>query len=101
MLSLMVAITTLLVAAMFVLYFLEEPSKTPKTMAVNANVLKTLKSQATTKILRKKLVGAEASKEPQLQTCPHHLGYLKENAKYKQVPNECLSCPKILECLGI
>jgi hypothetical protein len=30
--------------------------------------------------------------------CPHHLGYLSELPSNKSIPEECLLCPKLLEC---
>jgi hypothetical protein len=31
--------------------------------------------------------------------CPHHLGYLKKRSKDESVPDSCLTCPKILQCM--
>ena len=31
--------------------------------------------------------------------CPYHFGYLKEKAKSAPIPEECLTCPKMIECL--
>jgi len=31
--------------------------------------------------------------------CPYYLGYLKEKGKDKPIPEKCLTCPKMLECL--
>jgi len=31
--------------------------------------------------------------------CPHHFGYLASRAKDVPIPQECLICPKILECM--
>jgi hypothetical protein len=31
-------------------------------------------------------------------TCPHHYGYLHERKKTKEIPTECLTCQKIIEC---
>jgi len=39
------------------------------------------------------------SKGSELSGCPHHFGYLKEHPKRSPIPNECLTCPKIMECL--
>lgn len=33
------------------------------------------------------------------QKCPHYLGYLKERPKDTAVPDECLTCPKMIKCL--
>jgi len=32
-------------------------------------------------------------------SCPHHLGYLKNRSKSESVPDGCLTCPKILQCM--
>ncbi len=32
--------------------------------------------------------------------CPHHFGYLKEHPKNTPIPNECLTCTRIMECLA-
>ena len=34
-----------------------------------------------------------------VQGCPHHFGYLGEHPKNTPIPNECLTCTKIMECL--
>jgi hypothetical protein len=31
--------------------------------------------------------------------CPHQVGYLKNRAKDQPVPDTCLTCPKILQCM--
>lgn len=31
--------------------------------------------------------------------CPYHLGYLKKRPKDALIPDACLGCPRILECL--
>jgi hypothetical protein len=35
-----------------------------------------------------------------VQGCPHHFGYLGEHPKNTPIPNECLTCIKIMECLS-
>jgi len=32
--------------------------------------------------------------------CSHHFGYLGEHPKNTPIPNECLTCVKIMECLS-
>ena len=32
--------------------------------------------------------------------CPHHFGYLREHPKNTPIPNEFLTCIKIMECLS-
>lgn len=36
---------------------------------------------------------------PEIQKCPHHLGYLKQRSKDENIPEECMTCKKLLECL--
>ena len=40
-----------------------------------------------------------AEKEDITVTCPHHVGYLKKRSKDESVPDSCLTCPKILQCM--
>lgn len=41
----------------------------------------------------------EISGDTKPSGCPHHFGYLKEHPKNTPIPNECLTCTKIMECL--
>jgi hypothetical protein len=48
----------------------------------------------------------ESMEERQLPTpsqttslkCPYHFGYLKKLPKDSPIPDECLSCPRMIEC---
>ena len=31
--------------------------------------------------------------------CSHHLGYLKHRAKNEPIPEECLTCSKMIDCM--
>ena len=31
--------------------------------------------------------------------CAHHLGYLKRRPKNTPIPEECLTCSKMIECM--
>lgn len=42
----------------------------------------------------------EFSRNNQSSGCPHRFGYLKEHPKHTPIPNECLICTKIMECLA-
>jgi hypothetical protein len=42
----------------------------------------------------------EFSRNNQSLGCPHHFGYLKEHPKHTPIPNECLTCTRIMECLA-
>ena len=41
----------------------------------------------------------EPSREAPIADCPHHVGYLKTRSKDQAVPDNCLTCPKILQCM--
>jgi len=40
------------------------------------------------------------TKKTGVQGCPHYFGYLGEHPKNTPIPNECLTCTKIMECLS-
>ena len=42
----------------------------------------------------------EFSRNNQSSGCPHRFGYLKEHPKHTPIPNECLTCTRIMECLA-
>lgn len=44
-------------------------------------------------------VNTEISKETRNSGCPYRFGYLREHPKNTPIPNECLTCVKIMECL--
>jgi len=52
--------------------------------------------------LKKGKVGAQKdSGKPALAVnCPHQLGYLKTRSKNEAVPDSCLICPRILQCMA-
>lgn len=39
------------------------------------------------------------SEEDNSLTCPYHFGYLKTKPKNASIPDECLTCPKMIKCL--
>lgn len=41
----------------------------------------------------------ESGNEPSIVSCPHQMGYLKTRSKDQGVPDDCLTCPKILQCM--
>jgi len=50
----------------------------------------------------KKIIEKNAKKEEKSgkkAKCPYHFGYLKEKDKNLPIPEECLTCPKMLECM--
>ena len=44
-------------------------------------------------------IKTEISKETRNSGCSYHFGYLREHPKNTPIPNECLTCTKIMECL--
>lgn len=41
----------------------------------------------------------ESSETPEHIKCPHHLGYLKKRPKDAPIPDACLTCQKMIQCL--
>jgi len=41
----------------------------------------------------------DSGKDSQVASCPHHVGYLKTRSKNEAVPDSCLTCPRILQCM--
>jgi hypothetical protein len=48
---------------------------------------------------KKLAIEKEDEKEDITVACPHHVGYLKKRSKDEGVPDSCLTCPKILQCM--
>jgi len=48
---------------------------------------------------KKNTKGKEDEKETLDVSCPHHVGYLKKRSRDEAVPDSCLTCPKILQCM--
>lgn len=62
------------------------------------------KVEQTAKLVEiKKIIEKNAKKEKKEESkegaCPYHFGYLKEKPKSSPIPEECLTCPKMLECM--
>jgi hypothetical protein len=57
-------------------------------------------STETTKLKTKSKKRKEETKKVS-ETCPNYLGYLKEIPKNTRIPNECLTCTKMMECQGL
>jgi len=38
-------------------------------------------------------------KKAAIPECPHQFGYLRSRSKGSEIPDECLTCPKILQCM--
>jgi DNA-directed RNA polymerase subunit RPC12/RpoP len=48
-------------------------------------------------------VSVKTSREPEMvltpKTCEHHMGYLAALAKEDAIPDECLTCTKLMQCM--
>jgi hypothetical protein len=42
---------------------------------------------------------SESNKNPSPQKCPKHFGYLNQRSRGEKTPEECMSCPKLIECM--
>lgn len=36
-----------------------------------------------------------------IHKCPHHLGYLRQRSKNENIPEECMTCEKLLQCMYV
>jgi DNA-directed RNA polymerase subunit RPC12/RpoP len=45
-------------------------------------------------------VEIEVDKMEETVACPHYLGYLKKRQKNSPIPEGCLTCNKIIECMS-
>jgi len=36
---------------------------------------------------------------PEIHKCPHHFGYLSQRSKSENIPEECMICEKIVQCM--
>ncbi len=43
----------------------------------------------------------KGEKDKGIPVCPHHLGYLAEIPKDASIPEDCLTCPQMLECKNV
>jgi len=37
---------------------------------------------------------------PAVSTCAHHMGYLSQRQKQQEIPAECFTCEKLIQCMG-
>ena len=55
------------------------------------------KEEAPVKPSKEEEKGLKGEESP--KGCPHHFGYLSHRPKDAPIPQECLTCPKIVECM--
>jgi hypothetical protein len=92
--GLMVAAAVLVVLFLIVLIKLSPSTK-------GEDILK--KEVSTQRILKEETAGSVEGGEKEktgVQYCPHYFGYLGAHPKNVPIPNECLTCIKIMECLS-
>lgn len=59
-----------------------------------------LRKKKTPKVEEEKPVSEqEKPKRSSEQTCPHHFGYLGERSKKEKIPEGCMLCEKIVQCM--
>ena len=68
-----------------------------KESAERGKAIESPKSVSTVSVETEK---PEFSRNNHPSGCPHRFGYLKEHPKHTPIPNECLTCTRIMECLA-
>jgi hypothetical protein len=96
-------LTSVVIIAMIPLYILIlkrlRPSPTlTKTITVNNTNKVSLKTRKKGIVSQKKPAKNGLPRKLE-HSCNHDFGYLQTIPKKAAIPNECLSCPKIVECL--
>jgi len=125
--ALLITIVVLVLLYLIVLIKLKPPTgeeKTPKTKSLKQNTRKVSSIEERNnpithnENLEEYTEKVEAVERPQSVTassietkktessgnthpsgCPYNFGYLKEHPRNTPIPNECLTCTKIMECL--
>lgn len=95
--------TGVLMVAMIPLYILIlkklRPNQTPaRTTVVNNSNKHSFKTKKKNNTLEKKSPKNTPPEKPE-HVCYHDFGHLRTIPKNASIPNECLGCPKIVECL--
>ncbi|RLI20788.1 hypothetical protein DRO54_05345 [Candidatus Bathyarchaeota archaeon] len=71
----------------------------PEVKKVEEKIEQTVKLAEIKKIIEKNAKKEKKKKEKEEGECPYHFGYLKEKEKDLPIPEECLTCPRMLECM--
>jgi hypothetical protein len=53
-----------------------------------------------TERLKTQPVEAEPPQEPPSHKCPYHFGYLSKRSKEEKIPDECMICEKLIDCMA-
>ena len=43
--------------------------------------------------------GLPSQNKEKIITCYHHIGYISERNQKEQIPDECLLCPEVVQCM--
>ena len=81
-----------------------EPTSGPPSHPALEKVLDVISTQPQKEKEEKKKKEEPPVKPPQKKEkgpseCPHHFGYLANRSKNAPIPQECLVCPKIVDCM--
>jgi DNA-directed RNA polymerase subunit RPC12/RpoP len=44
-------------------------------------------------------VEEKSAKTPKTQVCPHNFGYLSKRSNKEKIPEECMTCENIVQCM--
>jgi hypothetical protein len=105
-----ILLTGILIVAMIPAYILILKKLKPRGIHVNKPYAKNMRrtnndSRKTVPRIKKTITIAKeetldaAEPEKSEKECAHQFGYLYALPKNTSIPNECLGCPKIVECL--
>lgn len=102
-LSLLILLIAVIVLLIFYVIYLTEPSAKPSAQEKLSVEEKIPPKKPTATATNPKEEGKKPL-PPRHQAdstkCPHGFGNLKKRDKSADIPDECLSCPRMLECLS-
>lgn len=59
----------------------------------------TMEEEKTVKLELKQITGVQQQSSTETLECKHHFGYLSERGSRNNLPEECMLCPKIVQCM--
>lgn len=68
----------------------ENPSAAEAKLGLDAGTLKTA---------RDRVEEEKAALQPAKTLCTHHFGYLSERSSKEKIPEECMACAEIVNCM--
>ncbi len=98
--NLLIAILIVITISAYILILKKiRPKSTPTDNILRRNSKKqNPKTTRKDKNVRKEIVETTQQKKSR-SACSHHFGYLRTLPKNASLPDECLGCPNIIECL--